>query len=55
MALGALPFGIIGALTFLFGYSNTVLLSIFKGDEQAGLFSSAYRVIWMLAIIRRPA
>ncbi|MDD5667726.1 MAG: flippase, partial [Actinomycetota bacterium] len=51
MALGALPFGIIGVLTFLFGYSNTVLLSIFKGDEQAGLFSSAYRVIWMLAII----
>lgn len=51
MALGAMPFGIIGVLTFLFGYSNTVLLSIFKGDEQAGLFSSAYRVIWMLAII----
>jgi len=51
MALGALPFGVIGVLTFLFGYSNTVLLSIFKGDEQAGLFSSAYRVIWMLAII----
>ena len=38
-------------LTFLFGYSNTVLLSLFKGDDQAGLFSSAYRVIWMLAII----
>ncbi len=51
MALGALPFGVIGVLTFLFGYSNTVLLSLFKGDEQAGLFSSAYRVIWMLAII----
>jgi O-antigen/teichoic acid export membrane protein len=51
MALGALPFGVIGVLTFLFGYSNTVLLSIFKGDDQAGLFSSAYRVIWMLAII----
>lgn len=51
MALGALPFGVIGVLTFLFGYSNTVLLTIFKGDEEAGLFSSAYRVIWMLAII----
>jgi|GEM_PF-911679 len=51
MALGALPFGVIGVLTFLFGYSNTVLLALFKGDEQAGLFSSAYRVIWMLAII----
>jgi O-antigen/teichoic acid export membrane protein len=51
MALGALPFGIIGVLTFLFGYSNTVLLSMFKGDYQAGLFSSAYRVIWMLAVI----
>jgi O-antigen/teichoic acid export membrane protein len=51
MALGALPFGVIGVLTFLFGYSNTVLLSLFKGDYQAGLFSSAYRVIWMLAII----
>ncbi len=51
MALGALPFGVIGVLTFLFGYSNTVLLSLFKGDDQAGLFSSAYRVIWMLAII----
>ncbi|MEW6553893.1 MAG: flippase [Actinomycetota bacterium] len=51
MALGALPFGVIGVLTFLFGYSNTVLLSFFKGDEQAGLFSSAYRVIWMTAII----
>ena len=51
MVIGALPFGVIGVLTFLFGYSNTVLLSIFKGDEQAGLFSSAYRVIWMLAVI----
>ncbi len=51
MALGALPFGVIGVLTFLFGYSNTVLLSFFKGDEEAGLFSSAYRVIWMTAII----
>jgi O-antigen/teichoic acid export membrane protein len=51
MALGALPFGVIGVLTFLFGYSNTVVLALFKGDEQAGLFSSAYRVIWMLAII----
>jgi len=51
MVIGALPFGVIGVLTFLFGYSNTVLLSLFKGDEQAGLFSSAYRVIWMLAII----
>jgi O-antigen/teichoic acid export membrane protein len=51
MALGALPFGVIGLLTYLFGYSNTVLLSLLKGDYQAGLFSSAYRVIWMLAII----
>lgn len=51
MILGALPFGVIGLLTFLFGYSNTVLLSLFKGDYEAGLFSSAYRVIWMLAII----
>lgn len=51
MVLGAIPFGVIGVLTFLFGYSNTVLLTLFKGDAQAGLFSSAYRVIWMLAII----
>jgi O-antigen/teichoic acid export membrane protein len=51
MALGALPFGVIGVLTFLFGYSNTILLSFFKGDYQAGLFSSAYRVIWMMAVI----
>ena len=51
MVISALPFGVIGVLTFLFGYANTVLLSLFKGNEEAGLFSSAYRVIWMLAII----
>lgn len=51
MAIGALPFGVIGLLTFLFGYSNTVVLSFFKGDTQAGLFSSAYRMIWMMAIV----
>ncbi len=51
MVIGAVPFGVIGVLTFLFGYSNTVLLSLLRGNVEAGLFSSAYRVIWMLAII----
>jgi O-antigen/teichoic acid export membrane protein len=51
MAIGALPFGVIGLLTFLFGYSNTVVLTLFKGDTQGGLFSSAYRMIWMMAIV----
>ncbi|OFW55495.1 MAG: hypothetical protein A2Y75_09240 [Candidatus Solincola sediminis] len=51
MVIGALPFGVIGLLTFLFGYSNTVVLTFFKGDTQAGLFSSAYRMIWMMAVV----
>jgi O-antigen/teichoic acid export membrane protein len=51
MAIGALPFGVIGLLTFLFGYSNTVVLTVFKGDAQAGVFSSAYKLIWMMAIV----
>ena len=51
MALGALPFGVIGLITFLFGYSDTVLVSLLKGDYDAGLFSSAHKVIWACAII----
>jgi len=51
MAAGALPFGVIGLVTFLFGYTNTVLISVFKGDYQAGLFSSAYRIIWAMAVV----
>lgn len=51
MVAGALPFGVIGLVTFLFGYTNTVLVSTFKGDYQAGLFSSAYRIIWAMAVV----
>ncbi len=51
MVAGALPFGVIGLVTFLFGYTNTVLVSAFKGDYQAGLFSSAYRIIWAMAVV----
>ncbi len=51
MALGALPFGIIGLITFLFGYTNTVLVSLVKDNYQAGLFSSAYRLIMAVAVI----
>ncbi len=51
MIAGALPFGIIGLVTFLFGYTDTVLVSAFKGDHQAGLFSSAYRIIWAMAVV----
>ncbi|MDI6873642.1 flippase [Candidatus Solincola sp.] len=51
MVVGALPFGIIGLVTFVFGYTSTVLVSAFKGDYQAGLFSSAYRIIWAMAVV----
>ncbi|MGQ9757541.1 MAG: flippase [Actinomycetota bacterium] len=51
MVVGALPFGVIGLVTFVFGYTNTVLVSTFKGDYQAGLFSSAYRIIWAMAVV----
>ncbi len=51
MAAGALPFGVIGLVTFLFGYTDTVLVSLMQGDRQAGLFSSAYRIIWALAVV----
>jgi O-antigen/teichoic acid export membrane protein len=51
LALGAMPFAVIGLVTFLFGYANTVLVSLLKGDHQAGLFSSAHRIIWGLALI----
>ncbi|MBC7247222.1 MAG: flippase [Actinobacteria bacterium] len=51
MAVGALPFGVIGLVTFLFGYTNTVMVSAFKGDHQAGLFSSAYRIVWAMAVV----
>ncbi len=51
MALGALPFGIIGLITFLFGYTSTVVVSLVKDNHQAGLFSSAYRLIMAVTII----
>jgi len=51
MVAGAIPFGVIGLVTFVFGYTNTVLVSAFKGDYQAGLFSSAYRIIWAMAVV----
>ncbi len=51
MALGALPFGVIGLITFLFGYSDTVLVSLLRGDRDAGLFSSAHKIIWASAVI----
>jgi O-antigen/teichoic acid export membrane protein len=48
---GALPFAGMGLITFLFGYMNTVIISLFRGDWQAGLFSGAYRVVWGMALI----
>lgn len=48
---GALPFAGMGLITFLFGYMDTVIVSLFRGDGQAGIFSGAYRVIWGMALI----
>ncbi len=51
LVTGALPFAGMGLITFLFGYMDTVILSLFLGDGQAGVFSGAYRVVWGMALI----
>lgn len=48
---GALPFAGMGLITFLFGYMDTVILSLFRDDGLAGVFSGAYRVVWGMALI----
>lgn len=46
-----LPFAITGISIYLYTYLDTIMLSIYKGDEAVGLYGAAYKIVLTLLII----
>ena len=47
----ALPFGLTGAFITIYLWTDSVMLSLMKGDEVVGWYNAAYRVILILLFI----
>jgi len=47
----ALPFGLTGISGMLYTYTDTIMLSLMKGDEVVGWYNAAYRLMLVLIFI----
>ena len=47
----AWPFGIIAISGMLYTYTDSIMLSIFKGTEAVGWYSAAYRLMYLVLLI----
>lgn len=47
----AIPFGITGVTGLIYTYSDSVMLSVMKGDEVVGWYNAAYKLVLILLFI----
>lgn len=47
----ALPFGLSSIFVLIYFYSDSVMLSVIKGNLEVGIYNAAYRLVYLLLII----